>query len=58
MSVNGQQASNWQVEKNLRAKCQVQLSLAIETQMFKYLMHICFDHEFRKQSYFTESKPS
>ena len=39
-------------------KIQVQLLLAIETQMFKYLMHIYFDHEVRKQSYFTESKPS
>ena len=28
----------------------MQLSLAIETQMFKYLMHIYFDHELRKQS--------
>ena len=58
MSVNGQQASNWRIKKNLHAKYQVQLSLAIETQMFKYLMHIYFDHELRKQSYFTESKPS
>ena len=53
MSVNGQQASNWQIQKKLLAKCQVQLSLAIETQIFKYPMHIYFDHELRKQSYFT-----
>ena len=58
MSVTGQQASNLWIKKKLRAKCQVQLSLAIETQMFKYLMHIYFDHELGKQSYFTESKPS
>ena len=58
MSVNGQQASNWRIKKNLCAKCQVQLSLAVETQMFKYLMHIHFNHELRKQSYFTESQPS
>ena len=45
MSVNGQQASNWRIKKNLCAKFQVQLSLAVETQMFKYLMHIHFDHE-------------
>ena len=33
--VNGHQASNtWQIQKNLGAKCQVQLSLAIETQIF------------------------
>ena len=53
MSVNGQQASNWQIQKHLLAKCQVQLSLTIETQIFKYPMHIYFDHELRKQSYFT-----
>ena len=58
MSVNGQQASNWQIQKKFMCKIQVQLSLAIETQMFKYLMHIYFDHELGKQSYFTESKPS
>ena len=40
MSVNGQQALNWQIKKTLRAKCQVQLSLTIETQIFTYLMHI------------------
>ena len=57
MLVNGQQASNWRVKKK-KCKIQVLLSLAIETQMFKYLMHIYFDHELRKQSYFTESKPS
>ena len=45
-------------QKKLRAKCKVQLSLGIETQMFKYLLPIYFDHELRKQSYFTESKPS
>ena len=44
--------------KKIMCKIQVQLSLAIETQMFKYLMHIYFDHELRKQSYFTESQPS
>ena len=53
MSVNGQQASNWRIKINLRAKCQVQLSLAIETQNVKYPIHMYFDHELRKQSYFT-----
>ena len=53
MSVNGQQASNWQIQKNLLAKCQVQLSLTIETQICKYPMHIYFNHELRNQSYFT-----
>ena len=44
--------------KKIMCNIQVQLLLAIETQMFKYLMHIYFDHEFRKQLYFRESKPS
>ena len=52
MSVNGQQASNWRVQKHLLAKCQVQLSLTIETQIFKYPMHIYFDQELSKQSYY------
>ena len=53
MSVNGQQASNWQIQKHLLAKCQVQLSLTIETQIFNYPMLIYFDRELRKLSYFT-----
>ena len=49
--------------KNHFAKCQVQLSLAIKTQILKYLKHIYMYfnpifHESRKQSHFTESKPS
>ena len=36
MSVNGQQASNWGIKKKkLHAKCQVQLSLIIETQILQ-----------------------
>ena len=53
MLVNGEQASNWQIKINLCAKCQVQLSLSIETQIFKYPMHIYFDDELRKRSFFT-----
>ena len=40
MSVNGQQASNWRIQKHLLAKCQVQLSLTIETQIFNYPIRV------------------
>ena len=66
--VNDQQASNWWIgaahaEKKKNAIRQVQLSFPIETRTFKYPMHIYkyFDdifQESRKQSHFTQSKPS
>ena len=39
------------------AKCNFHLLLKLKI-MFKYLMHIHFNHELRKQSYFTESQQS
>ena len=65
--VNDQQASNWWIgaahAEKKNAIRQVQLSLPIETRTFKNPMHIYkyFDdifQESRKQSQFTQSKPS
>ena len=65
--VNDQQASTGGLARHMPKKknaiSEVQLSLPIETRTFKYPMHIYkyFDdifQESRKQSHFTQSKPS